>query len=153
MKRIASGELRAYYPPIHYIKWGFLLMTLLGAFYAVDVYFGGKMPELLKYVKDQVSFQDFEKKLHPAAATASHVLFASVWLIYFPFSHIMKLFFRYYHYMRWDDVRNEKGSLIEAKVHELLDLPITWSAPHIQPGKKWKEVAVETGQEIRAGNR
>jgi len=35
----------------------FILVTLLGGFYAVDVYFGGKMPELMKYVRDQVTFR------------------------------------------------------------------------------------------------
>ena len=147
IKRIANRDLRSYYPAIHYIKWVFILMTLLGGFYAVDVYFNGRMPELLKYVRDQVTFQDFERKLHPAAATASHVLFASVWLVYLPFSHIMKLFFRYYHQLRWDDVTNTRGSFIESKIRGLLDLPVTWSAPHIAPGKKWSEVASQSGLE------
>jgi len=30
---------------------------------------------------------------------------------------------------------NKRGSLVETKVKELLDLPLTWSAPHIQSGK------------------
>jgi nitrate reductase gamma subunit len=151
IKRITNEDLRSYYPPIHYVKWIFILITLLGGFYTVDVYFGGKMPEVLKYVRDQVTFQDLERKLHPALATASHVLLASVFLIYLPFSHILKLFFRYYHQLRWDDVPNRKGSLIETKVKELLDLPMTWSGPHIQSGKKWKEVASEIGNEARPG--
>ena len=151
VKRITNEDLRSYYPPIHYVKWILILITLLGGFYAVDVYFDGKMPELLKYVRDQVTFQDFERKLHPALATASHVLLASVFLIYFPFSHMLKLFFRYYHQLRWDDVPNGRGSLIETKVKTLLDLPVTWSAPHIQSGKKWREVASETGNETRPG--
>ncbi|HSB06724.1 MAG TPA: hypothetical protein VLK23_16205 [Thermodesulfobacteriota bacterium] len=151
IKRIIDADLRTYYPPIHYIKWVFILITLLGGFYAVDVYFGGKMPELMKYVRDQVTFQDFERKLHPAFSTASHVFLASVWLIYFPFSHVIQLFFRYYHQLRWDDVMNKRGSLIETKVKELLDLPLTWSAPHIQSGKRWKEVASELKEETRAG--
>ena len=150
IKRIAQEDLRSYYPPIHYIKWVLILITLLGGFYAVDVYFGGKMAELLKYVRDQVTFQDFERKLHPAAATASHVLFASVFLIYFPFSHMMKLFFRYYHQLRWDEVPNVKGGRVEAEVKELLGLPVTWSAPHIGPGKTWSDVASASGLESKA---
>jgi len=124
---------------------------LLGGFYAVDVYFDGRMPELLKYVRDQVTFQDFERKLHPAVATASHVFFASLWLIYLPFSHIMKLSFRYYHQLRWDDVPNRRGSLIESKIKDLLDLPVTWSAPHIPAGKTWGQAASESGLEARSG--
>jgi nitrate reductase gamma subunit len=143
IQRIVNEDLKVYYSPIHYGKWIFMLLTLLGAFYAVDVHFNAQMPALLKYVREQVTFQDLEHKLHPALAPASHVLFVSVWLIYLPFSHIMQLFFRYYHHLRWDDVPNARGSGIERRVKELLDLPITWSAPHIQSGKKWKEVATE----------
>jgi nitrate reductase gamma subunit len=151
IKRIADRDLRSYYPPIHYIKWILILITLLGGFYAVDVYFGGRMPELLKYVRDQVTFQDFQKKLHPSLATSSHVLFASLWLVYFPFSHIMKLFFRYYHQLRWDDVPNREGSLMESKIKGLLDRPVTWSGPHIPSGKKWNEVASGSGLENSSG--
>ena len=153
IKRITREDLRSYYSPIHYIKWIFILITLLGGFYAVDFYFDGKMPELLKYVRDQVTFQDFERKLHPPWATASHVLFASVWLIYLPFSHIMKLFFRYYHQLLWDGVPNVEGGLMETKIKELLALPITWSAPHIRPGKTWGEAASESGEESRLESR
>ncbi len=148
LQRIAHEDLRIYYPPIHYIKWIFILITLLGGFYSVDFYFGGKMPALLKYVRDQVTFQDFEHKIHPALATGSHALFASVWLVYLPFSHMMKLFFRYYHHLRWDEVPNRKGSLVEARIKALLTLPITWSAPHIRSGKTWSEVASQSGEEI-----
>ncbi|MGA2958346.1 MAG: hypothetical protein ABSF48_21790 [Thermodesulfobacteriota bacterium] len=143
IQRFLNEDLKVYYPSIHYAKWIFMLLTLLGAFYAVNIHFNAHMPTLLKYVKEQVTFQDFEHKLHPAVAPASHVLFASVWLIYFPFSHIMQLFFRYYHHLRWDDVPNLRGSRTERKVKELLEQPVTWSASHIQSGKKWKEVATE----------
>lgn len=143
IKRIIDEDLRVYYPSIHYVKWIFMLLTLLGAFYAVTVHFNAEMSALLKYVKEQVTFQDFQHKLHPAPAPALHVLFASVWLIYFPFSHILQLFFRYYHHLRWDDVPNVRGSTIEKRVKDLLDQPITWSGPHIQSGKTWRQVAAE----------
>jgi len=141
IQRSTNFDLKVHYPTIHYVKWVFLMITLLGAFYAVDAHFNADAPTLLKYVKEQVTFQNFEHKLHPALPPAGHVLFASIWLLYFPFSHIMLLFFRYYHYLRWDDVPNTRGSLIEKKVKELLEKPVTWSAPHIQPGKTWREVA------------
>jgi len=149
IKRMTDEELRSYYPPIHYAKWILILVILLGGFYAVDIHFSGKVPELMNYVRAQITFQDFEKKLHPAMATASHVLFASVFLLYFPFSHILKLLFRYYHELRWDGVMNTRGSTVEGKVTALLDLPVTWRALHIQSGRKWKEVAMEIKTETR----
>jgi nitrate reductase gamma subunit len=144
--RMTDEELKVYYPPIHYLKWVFLLLTLLGGVYAVDVHFKSSMPSLLKYVREQVTFADFEHKLHPAFGPALHILFASVWLVYLPFSHVFQLFFRYYHYLRWDDVPNVRGSEIERRVKEHLEWPVTWSAPHIQSEKRWREVASELQQ-------
>ena len=144
--RMTDEELKVYYPPIHYLKWVFLLLTLLGGVYAVDVHFKSSMPSLLKYVREQVTFADFEHKLHPAFGPALHILFASVWLVYLPFSHVFQLFFRYYHYLRWDDVPNVRGSEIERRVKEHLEWPVTWSAPHIQSEKRWREVASELPQ-------
>ena len=144
--RIKDEELKVYYPPIHYVKWIFLLLTLIGGVYAVDVHFKSSMPSLLKYVREQMTFADFEHKLHPSLAPALHVLFASVWLIYLPFSHVFQLFFRYYHFLRWDDVPNVSGSEIGRRIKEHLERPVTWSAPHIQSGKRWSEVASELPQ-------
>jgi nitrate reductase gamma subunit len=151
--RITDEDLKLHYPTIHYLKWVFLLLTLLGGIYAVDVHFKSTTPALLKYVREQVTFSDFEHKLHPALAPALHVLFASVWLIYLPFGHVFQLFFRYYHYLRWDEVPNTRGGIIEKRVKELLERPITWSAPHIQSGKRWKEVTSEFPHPPRAGSK
>jgi nitrate reductase gamma subunit len=143
IKRMINGELNSYYPRIHYLKWFLILLILIGGFLSVAFHFNSNTPELLRYVKGQVTLQDIEHKLHPAFAPASHVLFVSFWLLYLPFSHILQVFFRYYQHLRWDDVPNRKGSTIERKVKKLLNRPIHWSAPHIQSGKKWGEVVRE----------
>jgi nitrate reductase gamma subunit len=143
IKRIIDGELNIHYPRIHYLKWFLILLILVGGFLSVAVHFNSNTTELLRYVRSQVTFQDMEHKLHPALAPASHVLFVSFWLLYLPFSHLLLIFFRYYHYLRWDDVPNRKGSVIEGKVEGLLNRPLSWSAPHIGPGKKWGEVVKE----------
>ncbi len=141
VKRMTDKEMSRYYAPIHYVKWAFVLLTLAGGFYAVWFHFKGSPSVLMKYVADQVAFSDLKLKLHPAPAPALHVVFASLWLIYLPFSHFFQLFFRYYHHLRWDDVPNKRGSQIEKRVKELLNRPVTWSGLHIPTGKRWKEVA------------
>jgi len=151
--RIVDEDLKVYYPPIHYIKWVFILLTLIGGMVAVDVHFKSNMPVLLKYVREQVTFADFEHKLHPALAPALHVLFAAMWLIYLPFSHVFQVFFRYYHTLRWDEVPNKPGSEVEKKVKEFLKRPVTWAAPHISSGKTWEEVATETRANPSAGTK
>jgi nitrate reductase gamma subunit len=147
--RSTDFELKVHSTSLQYVKWVFLLLTLLGAFYAVDVHFRGDAPALLKYVKEQVTFQSLEHKLHPSPAPACHVLLASVWLLYLPFSHMMLLFFRYYHHLRWDDVPNRRGSLIENRARRLLGQSVSWSAPHIQTGKSWAQVAGEVRDQKR----
>lgn len=142
IKRMTDEKLKVYYPRIHYFKWIFVLVTLGGGFYAVQFFFGASMPAVMEYVKDQLSFE-LEHKLNPPLVTSLHVLFVSPWLIYLPFSHMMQLFFRYYHEVRWDHVPNLRGSNIERRVKKLLNQPMSWSAPHIQSGKKWSEVAKE----------
>jgi nitrate reductase gamma subunit len=150
-QRVTDGELRVYYPSIHYVKWIFILLTLLGGFLAVEVHFQSSMPGLLKYVRGQVTFQDWEHKLHPALLPALHVLFASGWLVLLPFSHVFQLFFRYYHVLRWDDVPNERGGRVERSAEKLLDRPVTWSAEHIQQGRSWRDVASKFPQPPGAG--
>ena len=140
IKRITDEKLKVYYPRIHYFKWAFILITLAGAFYSVQFFFGASMPAVMEYVKSQLSFE-LEHKLHPPLVPALHVLFLSPWLIYLPLGHIMQLFFRYYHELRWDHVPNLRGSDIERRVKKLLSQPVTWSASHIQSGKRWSEVA------------
>lgn len=141
--RIADDELRLYYPPLHYIKWVLMLATLAGGVYAVHVHFDGSMPATLKYVKGQLTFEDISHKLHPSPSTAAHVLLGSLWLIYLPFSHILQLFFRYYHALRFDEVPNVRGGAIERRVKGLLEKPVSWSAVHIQQGKTWGEVVTQ----------
>ncbi|NIN94845.1 MAG: hypothetical protein GTO49_07660 [Anaerolineae bacterium] len=143
-KRIVDPELRIYYPRVHCLKWVLVLLILLGGFLAVLFHFDSNLPELLRYVRVQVTFQDMELKLRPALAPASHVFFVSFLLLYLPFSHILRISLRYYQYLRWDDVPNRKGSAIETKVKGHLKRPISWSAPHIKSGRAWGEVIGET---------
>jgi nitrate reductase gamma subunit len=151
--RMRDEELKVYYPPVHYLKWIFFLLTLVGGAIAVDIHFHSSMPSLLKYVREQVTFADLEHKLHPSLMPALHVLFASVWLIYLPFSHVFQLFFRYYHFLRWDDVPYIRGNKVEGRVKEHLGRPVTWSAPHIQSGKRWREVVSELQQTAITGSK
>ena len=139
VKRILNKELRAYYPPIHYVKWAFVIITLAGGFYAVLVYFDGNIAGVLAYVRDQLSFE-MEHKINAPVVTSLHLLFVFPWLIYLPFSHTLRVFFRYYHELRWDDKPNLAGSDVARNISKLLDQPVTWSAPHIQSGKTWSEI-------------
>lgn len=149
--RVVDEDLKVFYPAIHFIKWVFILLTLIGGMVAVDVHFKSSMPDLLTYVREQVTFADFEHKLRPALSPALHVLFAAMWLMYLPFSHVFQVFFRYYHFLRWDGVANKPGGCVEKQVKKFLKRPVTWSAEHITPGEIWEEVATKTRRNSESG--
>ena len=72
-----------------------------------------------------------------------HIILLSIFFLYFPITRMMHLFAKYftYHKVRWEDEPNIKGSKLEKKVKEALNFGVSWSAPHIQTGKTWAEVA------------
>jgi hypothetical protein len=35
------------------------------------------------------------------------------------------------------------GSKIERKLETWLNQPVSWKGPHVRPGKKWAEIALE----------
>jgi len=76
-------------------------------------------------------------------ALTAHILILSLFAVYMPFTRMMHFLAKYFtfHTVRWEDTPNLKGSAIEKKVEALLNKTVTWSAPHIQTGKTWAEVA------------
>ncbi len=76
-----------------------------------------------------------------------HVLMASLFLLYLPFTYMMHFVAKYftYHEVRWNDEPMEKGCAMEKEVGELLGQKVTWDAPHIKgEGKKtWVDIATE----------
>lgn len=151
IKRATERQLRAYYSPVHYLKWVFVMTTLAGGFYVVCFHSGSSMAAIVGHVKGQLAF-DMEYKLHTPLPNALHMLFVLPWLIYLPFGHVMRLFLRYYHELRWDHVPNLRGSPMERRIEKLLGRAISWSAPHVQCGKTWAEVATrlpEDGPEVK----
>lgn len=139
LERIIDKELRVDYGMIHYAKWVFLIVCLAGGFYAVHFHFNGNILSVMRYVNEQMAFE-IQSKLNAPAATSAHLLIAAPWLIYLPFSHIVKLALKYYHHFRWDEKPNLRGSAVEKRINDVLEQPVSWSAPHIQTGKKWREV-------------
>ncbi|MEW5899560.1 MAG: hypothetical protein AB1652_10395, partial [Bacillota bacterium] len=80
----------------------------------------------------------------PAAVpTLVNFLLFELFLIYMPFTkllHYAAKFFTF-HKVLWDDGVNTKGSAIDKRITAQLAFPVTWSAPHIAPGKTWAEEA------------
>jgi nitrate reductase gamma subunit len=98
--------------------------------------------QLRVFITDLVSF----KSTTPVSVGFfTHMVFAAVFLIYMPFTHMMHFVGKYftYHKVRWEDEPNIKGGELEKKITEALGYKINWSAPHIKTGGTWAEAATE----------
>lgn len=80
-------------------------------------------------------------------AVAINVIFALLFIIYMPFTHMAHMVLKYftYHSVRWNDQPNLRGSKMEEKIGEALHLKPTWAAKHVNAdGKKtWADIATE----------
>jgi len=87
----------------------------------------------------------------PAASLPliSAILLAAL-VAYIPLTHMSHFVGKYfaYHAIRWADEPNLQGGDQEPVIQELLNQPVSWSAPHIKgDGKKtWLDVATEDQQ-------
>jgi len=78
------------------------------------------------------------------AALVSHAVLFAMFLFYMPSTqalHYATKLFAYFA-VRWNDAPNLRGGKAEKKLEALLGQTVTWSAPHIQTGKTWVEVAM-----------
>jgi nitrate reductase gamma subunit len=77
----------------------------------------------------------------------AHLVLALFFLAYLPFTPMMHFVAKYftYHQVRWDDTPLQVGGRTEKQVQQLLEKPMTWSAPHVNAdGKKnWVDIATE----------
>ena len=145
VKRLVDKDLRAYASPMNYFNYLFFLAVFLSglfAWYFVD-------PTLSAYREFWKSLITF-RYLAVEPATYTHIMLFSLFLIYLPFTrstHYITKLFAFFGVL-WDDTPNLKGSDIEKKVKEALNQVVSWSAPHIQSGKRWSEVAKELPEDI-----
>jgi nitrate reductase gamma subunit len=137
IKRAIDQNLRLYSSPADYFNLTFILAIVLSGL-SSWYFFDPRFAYAREFMKSLISFG-------PAAtnpAMTIGILLLALFLVYMPFTHMMHWVTKYFAYHRvcWDDDPNLGGGNIQDKVEKLLNQPVTWSAPHIQPGKKWKEV-------------
>jgi len=139
--RLADPGLRLYAVPADYFNLGLILamaLVALVSWAAIDLSFS----EAREYAEGLVSFGQ-PADTSPLIVTQSLLL--SLFLVYLPFTHMTHFVGKFftYHSVRWDDAPNLSGGDYERLIADLLQRPVAWSAPHIQQGKSWAEVATE----------
>ncbi|MFQ6122058.1 MAG: respiratory nitrate reductase subunit gamma [Dehalococcoidales bacterium] len=138
VKRLADADLRAYASPMNYFNYLFFLAVFLSGLIAW-YFFDPSLSGYREFWKSLITFRYMDVE----PATYTHIMLFSLFLIYLPFTrstHYITKILAFF-WVRWDDAPNVKGSEIEERVKEALNQPVSWSAPHIQTGKKWSEVA------------
>ena len=149
-RRIFDLDYREYTKKADYFNLAFFVVTLLVALAAhatSDPDFAG----LRAYFTRLMTF-DFQTAGDGLSGLGVlEIVLACLLLAYIPLTHMSHFFTKWfmYHDVRWNDEPNLVGGKIEQKVSEVLQYPVSWSAPHIRgDGKKtWVDVALSDVEE------
>ena len=140
--RLSDYGMRTYSAPIDYFNLLFILAVLLTGAYAWQ--FDPKFIIAREYMASLVSFGSIQLP-NLNTPILIHMILLELLFIYIPFTKMTHFIGKYFtfHKVLWDDEPNFRGSEIERKVKEVLNYRVSWSAPHIKPGKTWAEEATE----------
>ncbi len=140
IKRAVDKDLRSYSAPVSYFNHLFFLLVFLSGLYSW-YFFDPTFAAFREFWKDLVSISPSNVD----TATALHIILFSLFLIYMPFTRAMHYIAKYFTFfsVRWDDTASLAGSAIEKKLQKSFGQTVSWSAPHIQRGKKWSDIVSE----------
>ncbi len=150
VKRLTDPKLKMYNNPSHYFN-----LLLLGAIFITGLAWLATRPDY------STSSADFLQSLLTPAIAAPlpmigywHLCLVLFFFLYFPFTHMTHAFVKYftYHAIRWEDEPVHPGAKFQTQLHQQIQQPVTWAAPHVNAdGKKtWADLASETGEEKKS---
>lgn len=139
IQRMSDEKFKFYNTPMDYTNLIFIMLVVLSITLTL-LYSNPSFIASKAYVKNLFTFK-FENINNTFFVL--HIILISLFLLYFPITRMMHLFAKYflYHNVRWEDEPNFRGGKIEKRIKEALNFGVSWSAPHIQTGKTWAEVA------------
>jgi nitrate reductase gamma subunit len=140
IKRITDSDLKTFATRYNFFNYIFTLAVFLSGLYTW-IFVDTSLSQYREFWQGLVTF-------NPASvepATTAHIILFCLFLIYLPFTRSMHYITKFFAFLwiRWDSRPNPRGSVMEREITELLHKPVTWSAPHIPPGKTWAEIAAE----------
>ncbi len=139
IQRVSDSKFKFYNTPMDFINLFFILILVISVFLTL-ILSNSSFIMSKEFVRNLLSFNFLTVT---DSLFIAHIILISLFLLYFPITRMMHLFAKYflYHDVRWQDDANVKGGKLEKKVREALNFGVSWSAPHIQKGKTWAEVA------------
>lgn len=144
IKRAANRELRLYTAPVDYFNLLFLLSV-----FVTGIISWRMDPSFINsriFIEGVITFNLLPI---PPIVILNFLLF-ELFLIYMPFTKLLHYVAKYFnfHQSLWDDEFKEKDSPGDKKLLKYLNYKVTWSGPHIVPGKTWlEEVQLTDGGE------
>lgn len=144
ISRLTDHRLRAVQTGITLFNLAFLVAVFLTGGIALIV-FSDFTQQLTTFVQALLTA---DISIQTPAVLAVHLVLVFLFLAYLPFTQMLHFVAKYftYHRVRWDDRAMTPGSPMEKEVTELLQQPVTWSAPHLKAdGKKnWVDIVTDT---------
>ncbi|MFC1966020.1 respiratory nitrate reductase subunit gamma [Chloroflexota bacterium] len=137
IERLVNKDLKDYASPMNYFNYIFFLIVFLSGLISW-AFFDLTLSAYREFWASLITFQFTSVE----AATYTHIMLFSLFLIYLPFTrstHYITIFLAYFGVF-WGDKPNRRGGKIEMEVKELLENPVSWAAPHIQSGEKWSDI-------------
>ena len=144
LKRLLDADLMGFNSTSKYFNLGFLAAVFISGAYS---WFA--VPDfalsLSRFVEGLVTL---DTGLTVAFPLSLHVILASLFFLYLPFTDMMHFVAKYftYHEIKWDD--SSKDARMEKELKGLLSQPVSWSAEHIEAdGKKsWADLTKKTDE-------
>ncbi|MEW6192151.1 MAG: respiratory nitrate reductase subunit gamma [Bacillota bacterium] len=145
LKRAGNEKLAAYTTPDDYFNLLFLL-AIFGTGLIGWILYPTFFADARNFVYGAFLFK-------PAAVpfvVALNFLLFELFLIYMPFSKLFHYVAKYFTFDKifWDDAYKVKDSPADRQIAKQLGYVVTWSGPHVVPGKTWLEEAqlIEGGE-------
>ncbi len=135
LRRATCPDLRHYTAPLDYFNLAFI-----AAFFALGLVSWLAASSFVSHQTYIGSALRFQPAAVPLPTLAAFFVF-ELFMIYMPFTKLLHYFAKYltFHHALWDDRFSSKGSPFDRRVKEQLTFPVSWSGPHIVPGKTWLE--------------
>ena len=138
IERLIKKDLKEYAAPVNYFNYIFFLIVFLSGLVSW-AFFDPTLSAYREFWASLITFQFTSVE----AATYTHIMLFSLFLIYLPFTrstHYITILFAYFSVL-WGDKPNLRGGEMEKEIEGVLQKPVSWSAPHIRPVKKWSDIA------------
>ena len=145
IRRRVDVNLRPYTRRVEYFNLFFILAVFLTGLLSWALY-DLTFATAREYVKGLVTFSSVGS-IEPLMAT--HIILLLMLLAYIPFTNMTHFFAKFfaYHFVRWDDVPNLRGSKLESRLGPLLNQPLSWSASHIQAIGRWSDIVTPSTEQ------